>query len=165
MGINADAFVNYVIERSKFDKEFRINMSQADRQQGSDCWNIEAKSWKYLMKFCNLNNKIELAALQLIGASITKNHIEQDYKLSLGHSFSSICKNDEEKDREWNSRFHPLISNNTQEDLIVRLRRMLDYLTAKGAKIGYARLLKDIIYWNEDTAKRLAYDFWNKKEE
>lgn len=162
MGINADAFVNYVIERSKTDKEFRIVMSQADRQQGSDSWNIEVKSWKYLLKFCNPTNTIELAALQLIGASIARNQVKQnyDYDFSLGKSFSSICKNEEEKDREWNSRFHPLISNNTREDLIVRLRRMLEYLIAKGAKIDYARLLKDIIYWNENTAKRLAYDFW-----
>ncbi len=153
------AFVNFVIRKIKDnDTEFRAAMSRADNPA------LESCAWEYLIPYCNIEYEAERMAFALIGAAIARNRPDADCDSGLGNSFRSVCKKDEDDERELR-RFRRIIACDTVQELVPVLRPQLNYLASKGAGIGYTRLLYDLLYWNKDKARIWMIQFFHKSRQ
>lgn len=153
---NAAGFVTSVIRRvNEDDSAFRAAMSRADNPT------LESCAWEYLVPFCNIEREDERKAFAIVGAAIAKNRPDQDTEFSFGRSLASICENDDDKERE-GRRLRRLVSCSDVAELLPVIRPILNYLAAKGAKIGYHKLLNDLLFWNKKTQLRWVNDFYGK---
>lgn len=153
---NAAGFVASVISRvNQDDSAFRAAMSRADNPT------LESCAWEYLVPFCNIEFESDRQAFAIVGAAIAKNRPEQDTEFSFGRSLASICENDDDKERE-GRRLRRLVSCSDVAELLPVIRPILNYLAAKGAKIGYHKLLNDLLFWNKKTQLRWVNDFYGK---
>lgn len=152
---NASGFVAYVIARVKTDTAFRAIMSRADNPA------FESSAWEYLIPYCNINNDFERIPFALVGAAIARTRPDQNGTADMGKTFCSICKNDDDKERE-SRRFRRLIACDSILELCPLLHSVVSYLASKGAAIDYTRLLMDLLYWNQKTKLRWAVAFYGK---
>ena len=153
---NPAGFVNSVISRIKTDTAFRAAMSRADNPA------FESGAWEHLIGYCNIEFEAERLSFAFIGAAIARNRPDADCAdIGFGQTFRSICSNDDDKEREMR-RFRRLIACDTIHELLPILRPILNYLASKGAKIGYAKLLNDLLCWNQKIALTWTVQFIHK---
>lgn len=159
---NPVGFVEYVIRKvnskAPADKHFRAVMRRADNPA------FESAAWEYLIPFCDIEKEYERLPFAVVGAAIAKAKPEKDGEGNLGNAFHQICKNKDDMERE-SRRFRRLLAADTTGELCEVLRPALHYLTSKEATIGYAQLLKDVIYWRRKTKQFWAKEFYNRKSE
>ncbi len=152
---NPKGFVEAVMRRIKAeDTAFRAAMSRADNPVQESC------AWEYLIPFCNIDYENQRLAFALVGAAIARGRIEEDCDTGLGDAFKSICRNEDDKQREAR-RLRRIVAYDNVQELVLTLRPCLNYLVSKGARIGYAKLLNDLLYWNKDKARRWMVQFFH----
>lgn len=156
---NPSGFVEFVFRRSnqKDDTAFSAIMRRADNPT------LCSTAWEYLVPFCNIENDHQRLAFALVGAAIAREKAETDGPDSLGTVFQKICQGDADAMERESRRFRRLIACGTMQELIPVLRPILKYLQGKlPAMICYDRLLKDLIFWNENIRIRWTREFYNK---
>lgn len=153
---NVAGFVSSVINRVNQDNSaFRAAMSRADNPA------LESCAWEFLVPFCNIEYENERRSFAIIGAAIAKNKPEQDVDIGFGRTLASICKNEDDRERE-GKRLRRLVSCNNVTELLPILRPILGYVASKGGKIGYHRLLNDLLFWSKKTQLRWVNEFYGK---
>ncbi len=156
---NPAGFVESVIQRIKTDTAFRAAMSRADKPAQESC------AWEYLVPFCNIECERERMAFALVGAAIARNRPDADCNTGFGNSMRAICSDPDDIERE-GRRFRRVIACGSVQELVPVLRPLLTYLSSKGGKISYRRLLNDLLYWNKEKSLRWAAQFFqNIREE
>lgn len=150
---NPHGFVAATITRVKNDTGFRAVMSRAAHPA------FESAAWEYLLPFCNIENDFERIPFALIGAAIARNRPERDGTAGLGEAFHRICRTAEDRERE-GRRFRRLLSCDSAMDLCQVVRPAVDYLVQRGALINYEQLLRDLLFWSQQTKLRWTVQFY-----
>ena len=155
---NASGFVDYVIRRVKKKSEtaFRAVMRRGVNTS------MESAVWEYLVPYCDIGVDRIRHAFALVGAAIAAEAPETDGSVSLGRALRSICKNDDDVDRE-SRRLRRLLSCDTTDELVGVLRPMMHYIQDNAAmRLSYKKLLNDLCYWSERTRIGWTQDFFLK---
>ena len=156
---NAVGFVDYVIRRvkNKSDTAFRAAMRRGSNPA------MESAVWEYLIPYCDIGIDRIRHAFALVGAAIASDAPESDGAASVGRALRSICKNDDDVDRE-SRRLRRLLSCETTDELVGVLRPMMHYIQDNAVSgLSYSRLLNDLCYWNEHTRIKWTQDFFYKQ--
>jgi len=160
---NASGFVGMVIQKlnkkkvnGKTDTAFRAVMRRGANPSG------ESVVWEYLIPYCNIGVDRIRHAFALVGAAIAAEAPETDGTASLGRALRSICKNDDDVERE-SRRLRRLLSCDTTDELVGVLRPMMHYIQDNATmRLSYKKLLNDLCYWSERTRIGWTQDFFLK---
>jgi CRISPR system Cascade subunit CasB len=154
MKCNPSGFVKYVIQKAGEDAGFGAVMRRADNP------NLAADAWQYLAKFVELDDESKRKAFAMVGAAIAREKPSHDGSASVGAALKHSCKNNDDRDRE-SRRLRRLLACDSTLELIPVLAPVLRYLQSKeSGVIGYDRLLKNLLYWGENTRIQWAMDFY-----
>lgn len=155
---NASGFVDYVIRRVKKKSEtaFRAVMRRGANPS------MESVVWEYLIPYCDIGVDRIRHAFALVGAAIAAEAPETDGTASVGSALRSICRNDDDVERE-SRRLRRLLSCDTTDELIGVLRPMMHYIQDNASmRLSYQKLLNDLCYWSERTRIGWTQDFFLK---
>ena len=156
---NYSGFVAMVIRRSQEDTAFAAVMRRADNPtQGS-------AAWEFLTPYCDITFDQQRLAFALVGAAIAREKPTADGTASVGQSLRAICGNDADAQEREGRRLRRLIACENTMELIPVLRPILRYLQQNGASIGYERLLRELLFWNERTRIEWTRDFYRRSED
>lgn len=161
---NISGYVEYVIRRAKKAKTER-NRSDAAfcavmRRAANP--NTESAAWEYMVPFCDIGVDRIRRAFALVGAAIASEAPDADGSASVGQAFKSICRDEDDEERE-GRRLRRLLACETTEEAVDVLRPMVRYVQDNAAvKISYSRLLQDLCYWGERTRIAWTKDFYLK---
>ena len=155
---NPAGFVAELIRRCGSDTAFRAAMRRADNPR------TEVFAWPYLVKWCDISKDHERLPFALIGAAVAREDPEHDGKEDLGQLFRSCCSDKDDMEREQH-RFRRLIGCDNAIELCEVLRPVLRYLQGRvPGRIGYAVLLRDVLYYGEKVKLRWAGHFFGNME-
>lgn len=153
----SEQFVDRYIKMVRSDTACRAALLRADNPVTAPA------AWRYLVPFCPLTDKRQRLAYSLVGAAIAREKPESNGNLSIGEALRFL-KSREDEDREL-ARLKRLLACSDSIELVGILQKTVRYLQSKDMKINYAKLLDDIIYWNEKTRIRWAEDFFVDQKE
>lgn len=155
---NYSGFVALTIRRANdpSDTAFQAVMRRADNP------NQYSAAWEFLVPFCDIAIERQRLAFALVGAAIARAKPECDGSASIGQALRSICGADADALERESRRLRRLIACDTVEELIPVLRPILNYIQSKGGAVGYERLLRELLFWGEDTRIRWTRDFFRK---
>ena len=155
---NYSGFVAMTIRRTKdaSDTGFQAVMRRADNPH--QC----SAAWEFLVPFCDIANERQRLAFALVGAAIARAKPDRDGSASLGQALRNICGADADAVERESRRLRRLIACDTTEELIPVLRPILNYVQGNGAVVGYERLLRELLFWNEKTRIAWTRDFYRK---
>ncbi|HBE03175.1 MAG: type I-E CRISPR-associated protein Cse2/CasB [Spirochaetes bacterium GWF1_41_5] len=158
------AFVCYLIERingkkgKKPDTGFSASLRRADNEATA------YQSWEYLANWCDLENEYRRKPYALIAAALARAKPEKNGYLGIGQAISACYDFDKNSDPARSKLRRILACKNAVEACEV-LRPVLNLLAAKSVKIDYARLLADLLYFNDEKRTRWAADFYGRPKE
>ena len=156
---NPHGFVTSVIRRSTDETAFRAAMRRADNPATASF------AWEYLVDWCDISKDRERLSFALIGAAVANALPQVDGEANLGELLRKCCSSSDDVERE-KRRFRRILSCDSTAELCNVLRPVLKYLQSNSkAPIGYARLLSDILYFNERVKLRWAESFFGNKFE
>lgn len=157
---NLSGFVAMMIRRCQnpADTAFPAVMRRADNP--NQC----SAAWEFITPYCDLASDHQRLAFALVGAAIAREKPERDGSASIGQALRGICETDDDVERE-SRRLRRLIACGTAADLIPALRPILRYIQGRSSNIGYERLLRDLLYWNEKARIAWARDFYRRDAE
>lgn len=166
----SEDYVNHIIKSIKDDngKGLIAKMRKADNE------NTEYQSWEILSRWVNLEWQADRRSFALIGSAIARSKPSAEGTLSIGEALRLVHlkdKDSEDLDKSSSAlRLRRLLACKNREELLDILRPVLRYLESKDMVIQYARLLDEILWFdNEDnrdrTRAKWARDFYNRKEE
>ena len=155
---NYSGFVAMTIRRAKDPSEtaFQAVLRRADNP--NQC----SAAWEFLVPYCDIAVERQRLAFALVGAAIARAKPESDGSASIGQALRSICGGDADAVEREGRRLRRLIACDTVFELIPVLRPVLRYLQSQGAAIGYERLLRELIFWNEKTRIEWTRDFYRR---
>ena len=155
---NYSGFVAMTIHRAKEPSEtaFQAVMRRADNP--NQC----SAAWEFLVPYCDITIDRQRLAFALVGAAIARAKPESDGAASVGAALRAICSGDPDALEREGRRLRRLIACETMTELLPTLRPILRYLQSKGASIGYERLLRELIFWNERTRIEWTRDFYRR---
>lgn len=155
---NYSGFVSMTIRRVKdsSDTGFQAVMRRADNP--NQC----SGAWEFLVPFCDIAVERQRLAFALVGAAIARAKPDRDGSASVGKALRSICGADADAVERESRRLRRLIACDTTEELIPVLRPILNYIQSNGGVIGYERLLRELLFWNEKTRIAWTRDFYRK---
>ena len=157
---NPAGFIKEVMSRCKTDTGYGATMRRADNP------NLCSMAWEYLVPFCDLSNSIERLSFSLVGAAIAREKPEQDGTENIGAALRNICKGDKDSMERESKRLRRVIACDNVTELIPVLHPILQYIQSKGgSSLSYETLLKDLLFWREETRIRWTKDFYDKNEE
>jgi len=86
----------------------------------------------------------EIKILAFVGYVFAMHKLHTDEDVSIGMAFGKICES------ESSERYFNWLVKMSREDMLERLRRVVDMLSQKRVPINYYRLFDDIKYWAND---------------
>lgn len=156
---NPAGFVAATLSRCRSDTAFRAAMRRADNPRTA------AFAWPHLVKWCDIGREYERLPFALVAAAIARELPEHDGDKDIGQLFRSCCASQDDMERE-QRRFRRLIGCDNAVELCEVLRPVLSYLQGKApGRIGYAKVLSDILYFGEKVKLRWAANFFGKTAE
>lgn len=156
-------FTEFVLGRIEKDNKFRAALCRADNPD------TEYQSWEYLASWCELDKDWSRLPFTVTAASLARRKQSTDGSLGIGKAISK-CYTDEghdngsEKDSA-KAKLRRLIACKTVGEACAIVRPILKLTESRGVAVDHARLLDDLLYFNEATVRRWAVDFYGKKEE
>ena len=156
-GCNFSGFVAMMIRRCQdsADTAFPAIMRRADNP--NQC----SAAWEFLTPYCDIVSDHQRLAFALVGSAIAREKPANDGSASIGQALRNICETDDDIERE-SRRLRRLIACGTAAELIPALRPILRYIQDRSRDIGYGRLLRDLLYWNEKTRIAWTRDFYRR---
>ena len=155
---NAIRRLNRRTEQNLPDKAFRAVMRRAANP------NLESAAWEYMIPFCDITVERNRKAFALVGAAIAAEAPETDGSASIGRALRSICKNEDDIDRE-KRRLRRLLSCDTTVELVGVLNPMMHYIQENAQiSLSYKKLLWDLLRWEQDEDVKINWttDFFLK---
>lgn len=153
------AFISHVISRMKNDKAMGARLRRADNPA------TEYQSWEYLAPFgVNLEHARERRAFATVGAALARAKPDHDGTLGIGRAIASVYA-DGIANPQAKARLRRLLACASSEEACDVLRPLLQLIASRGAalrydQLGYAQLLRDLLYFSEKTRERWARDFF-----
>jgi len=149
------AFIARSIARVKTDSACRAALRRADNPA------TDSYAWEYLLPDCRLEIPAERFAYGLVAAAIARVVPEKDGVLDVGAALRNCCPGGSEDEQKTElTRLRRLLACDSVPELVAILRRVVQYLQAKGAPLSYRQLLHDILFWNDNTRIRWARSFF-----
>ncbi len=164
---SADNFVEFVFRQKKEDKGFRADFRHAQSPAQA------SRAWPYIVPFADIQREIVRTAYVLIGASICWEDAEFNGKCGIGTALRKAWS-DQERDLDDPAspavvRLRKLVASTDALGLCLQLRPLLSLIRSKGIHdLDYARLLKDILYFDRDpdaVKARWISEFYAKPSE
>ena len=159
-------FVEEILNRCLKDKGFAAQMRRADNAS------TEFFSYAILCSFgIDLERDEERLPYALIGASLSRSKAAHDGDLGLGEALlRSVTTQDQGE-----ARLRRILACQTQQELCLILRPLLNFLLSRGVMLKYTQLLVELIAFRYEKARtriclRWAQQFYhpqtiNNKEE
>ena len=158
-GNRCQAFISHVISKMESDRAMRARLSRADNPA------TEYQSWEYLVPFgVDLERKPERRAFATVAAALARAKLKTDGTQGLGRAIASAYADGPVKPQDnpqAKARLRRLLACASSEEACDILRPLLQLLASKGAAVCYARLLRDLLYFSEQTRAHWAKDFFN----
>jgi CRISPR system Cascade subunit CasB len=146
-------FVSYILKAIKYDIH---KIKKADNED------LQFMAWEHLSKFIDLNNERDSCCYSLIAANIARSKRTSDTELSIGSVIKIIYKNENTAKQK----LKRILDCDSSIEVCGWLKQLLHNAAEKNISINYARLLDDLIYFNDNVKKKWAMDFFkiNKEE-
>ncbi len=157
-----ERFTEFILNRMAKDNGFRAALCRADNPD------TEYQSWEYLASWCELDKDWSRLPFSITAASLARRRQYTDGFLGIGKAISR-CYADEgrnngsEKDSA-KSKLRRLIACKSAVEACAIVRPILKLADSRGVAVNHAKLLDDLLYFNETTVRRWAVDFYGKKE-
>ena len=151
-------FIEYVLGRMKNDNAFGAALRRADNPS------TEYQSWEYLAGWCDLEKAWERRPFATIASAIAYAKPAADGTLGIGKAIAT-CYEDGNKSDSAKSKLRRLLACGSTEEVCVILRPLLSLISSHGARIGYGRLLNELLYFGEKTKEKWAVDFYGRRRD
>ncbi|TNH06046.1 type I-E CRISPR-associated protein Cse2/CasB [Testudinibacter sp. TR-2022] len=156
-------FVDYVIQQCLQDKGFAAKLKRADNP------NTEYYSWEILVNFVDLTIDSKRLPYALIAAAIADGKVQENGSLGLGYILSKCYDTDTTLGNQTDPakiKLRRLLACQSAVEVCGVLRPILSLIRAKGlaGSLDYAALLGNLCWFNEQTKKHWAMDFYRKQE-
>ena len=148
------AFISHVISRMDDDRAMGARLRRADNPA------TEYQSWEYLALFgVNLEHARERKAFATVAAALARAKPKADGTLGMCRAIAAAY--DDGKDNpQARARLRRLLACTSSEEACDILRPLLRLVASRGVAVGYARLLRDLLYFSEKTRERWAQEFF-----
>jgi CRISPR system Cascade subunit CasB len=165
-----ERFVDFVLEKihKRGDKGFAAKLKKADNET------TEYQSWEILSQWTDLEDEKARRAYGLVGASLARGKNSFDGSLGLGNALHAAFSDKQEagsaEDSSSAARLRRILACKDSLELIDILRPILHFLESKEINISKARLLDEILWFNNDSSRertrtRWAQEFYGHKEQ
>jgi len=148
------AFISYVISRMGDDRAMGAKLRRADNPA------TEEQSWEYLAPWVNLTHTRERRVFGTVAAALARAKPKADGTLGMGRAIASVYV-DGAVNPQAKARLRRLLACASSEEACDILRPLLQLVVARGATVGYAQLLRDLLFFSEKTRERWAQDFFS----
>ncbi|SMB83542.1 CRISPR-associated protein, Cse2 family [Pasteurella testudinis DSM 23072] len=156
-------FVDYIITQCQNDKGFAAKIKRADNP------NTEYYSWDILVRFIDLTKDYERLPYAYIAAAIADGKVLKNGDLGIGRVLSkcydtaNTVGNQEEPAK---IKLRRLLACQNTTEICAALRPIFSLIRAKGfaANLDYVRLLANLCWFNEQTKRDWAMDFYRNQE-
>lgn len=166
----SEQFVDFVLEKihKRGDKGFAAKLKKADNET------TEYQSWEILSQWADLEDEKARRAYGLIGACLARGKKPTDGTLGLGSALHAVSQEKQEagaaEDSSAAARLRRILACKDSLELIDILRPLLHFLESKEINISKARLLDEILWFNNDSSRertrtRWAREFYGHKED
>jgi len=155
-GSRGQTFVSFVIERMKNDAGFGAALRRADNSA------TEYQAWEYLSKWCDLEKSWERQAFTTIAASLARSKPQKDGGYGVGQAIALSYGDGGNQSDPAKTKLRRLLACTNTEEACVILRPLLSLVDSRGIKVCYARLLDELLYFNEKVRIHWATDFYGK---
>ncbi len=149
------AFIEYVIERLKNDNAFGAALRRADNPA------TEYQSWEYLSRWCDLEMAWERRPFATIASAIAHAKPAVDGSLGIGKSIAA-CYEDGNMSDAARSRIRRLLACDSTEEACNILRPLLSLISSHGGRVGYGKLLTELLCFGDKTKAKWAVDFYGR---
>ena len=148
----SEKFVHSILSRLD-DRRLRACMRRADNKD------TEYQAWEYLIPFgLPMDVSPKHQAYILVAAALAKYEPGEDGKYNLGKALSGIYG--EGNAEQAKTRLRRLLACASTQEVCTVLRPMLGLIAKSCYPLSYARLMEDLLYFNEHIRKRWALDFF-----
>lgn len=161
----AEAFVSFIIERTKKDKGIAAVLRRADNPA------TESQSWEQLAAFnIDLDKPWQRLPYATIAAAIAKAKIEQNGNIGIGHAIASCYEKGNQSDQA-KAKLRRLLACESVQEACRILRPIFSLIESKSKiTLNFSQLLNHLLKFNWDSQSikaQWAQDFYhhNKKEE
>ena len=151
-------FVTYLLNRIHNDTGFTAALKRADNPA------TEYQSWEFLAPWCELNNSIKRKVYATIAAAVAHEKPLKDGYLRLGRAIASSYDDGNNSDAA-KAKLRRLIACDSIEEVCSVLRSLLRLIQSRGIAVNYSELLKDLLYYGENTRVKWASEFYGRREE
>jgi CRISPR system Cascade subunit CasB len=150
-------FIDYVIQKMEKDTAFRAALKKADNPD------TEYMSFEYLIPWSSGSDR-NLKVFSTVAAAMARSKVGSDGTLSISSAIAK-CYEEGNQAEPAKSRFRRLLACSSSEEVCVIIRPILSFISSKGVKISYEKLLNDLLYFSDRVKKDWAKDFYPKKGE
>ncbi len=156
-----EKFVDYILDRIGADTGFGAALRRADNPA------TEYMSWEHLAQWCDLDKEWERFPFAVIGAALANVKPARDGMLGIGkaiaRSYADDGRDNGNKKDAAKSKLRRLLACKTSIEACKFLRPTLRLVASRGVVICHAKLLAELLYFNEQTTARWAQDFYGRK--
>jgi CRISPR system Cascade subunit CasB len=167
-----EQFVQYVLTGvgNAANKGFGARLRKADNETTA------YQSWDILSRWVDLQNEGDRRSYALIAASLARTRRAENGTLGLGRAlltaYGAETRRDEtEQERSpAHTRLRRLLACADRAELLGVLRPMLRLLESKEARLDYARLLSEVLWFDKEDSRarcraRWAQEFYRREPE
>ena len=156
----AFAFVGHVVGRVADNPGYGAALRRADNPA------TEYYSWEHLARWCDLGKEWERLPHATIGAAIAAAKPATDGSWGIGRAIAEAYSNNgtrpgNEQDAA-KAKLRRLLACKTGVEACRVLRSTLQLIASRGVTICYARLLTELLYFNDRTTASWAQDFFGR---
>ncbi|MGI6656627.1 MAG: type I-E CRISPR-associated protein Cse2/CasB [Desulfobulbus sp.] len=152
-----ERFVAYTMQRCQQDSALASALRRADNP------NTAYQSWYYLTAFVDLEQPAQRIPYATIAAAIARAKATQNGPVTIGRAIAR-CYEDGSRNDQARTKLRRLLACNQTEEACRILRPLLSLIDSRaGVRLNYARLLKDLLFFNNDAQQikaRWAKDFY-----
>jgi CRISPR system Cascade subunit CasB len=158
------AFVQFVLKGMERDTGFGAVFRRADNPD------TEYQAWKYLARWCDLDNSRERVVFATVGAALAKAKPGTDGTLGIGRAIArcySEGATDGNQSDNAKAELRRLLSCDTREEACRILRPLLQLIPSKleGVGLCYGNLLTDLLYFGEGIKQKRGVDFYGRRQD
>lgn len=151
------SFVEFVLNRMSNDNAFGAALRRADNPA------TEYQAWEYLAPWCDLDKAWERRPFATIAAAIAHSKPSADGFLGIGQSIAACYDGGSNSDSA-KLKLRRLLACDSVGEVCAILRSLLRLIASRGVRLGYGKLLNDIVYFGdgEKAKARWAVDFYGR---
>jgi CRISPR system Cascade subunit CasB len=149
-------------EGKKPDTGYTAALKRADNLQ------TEYQSWEHLANWCDLEKDWQRLPYATIAAALARTTAKTDGTLGIGRALAKSYSGDGKLGNTQDpakAKLRRLLACKSNIEACEIIRPLLRLITAKGVGLSFSALLKDLLFFNDQTRKKWAKDFYSYSRE